>query len=117
MNDYLALSLAVLLKALGDALLGRAMNDEKQLTPWQAVLRIVKKPRLLAGIAATALHFALYAYCLQRLSVSLANPLTAFTIVIGTLYAQWGLGERVTPRRWSGVALVTTGAILVGLSS
>lgn len=116
MSDYLVLGLAIVLKAVGDALLGRAMAKENRLSPWQALLRITQKPRLLAGVVVTALHFALYAYCLQRLPVTLANPLTAFTIVIGTFYAQWGLGERVHLRRWAGVVLVTSGAVLVGLS-
>ncbi|MBX3172396.1 MAG: DMT family transporter [Candidatus Eremiobacteraeota bacterium] len=114
--DYLALALAVVLKACGDALLGRAMNDEKRLSPWQAWLRILKNPGLLLGVIVTALHFGLYAYCLQRLPVTLANPLTALTIVIGTFYAQWGLGERVNRRRWGGIVLVTSGAMLVSLS-
>lgn len=114
--DYLVLALAVLLKAAGDALLGRAMNEEKRLSPWQALWRILKNRRLLLGVVVTALHFGLYAYCLQRLPVTLANPLTAFTIVIGTCYAQWGLGEQVNRRRWTGILLVSSGASLVGLS-
>jgi len=65
------------------------------------------------GVVLTAVHFGLYAFCLQRLDVTFANPVTALTIVLGTFYAQRHLHEHVGPRRWTGVAFVTAGAILV----
>ncbi len=116
LDDRLALALAVIFKSCGDALLGRAMTEKQPLSPWRALLEISQNPRLFAGVLVTALHFCLYAYCLQRVPVTLANPLTASTILIGSLYAQWGLGERINRRRWAGIVLVTTGATLVGLS-
>lgn len=94
---YLALLGAVLFKVGGDGCLGQG--------------------RRVPGVLLTALHFGLYAFCLQRLPVTFANPVTAFTIVLGTLYAQRYLHEHVGPRRWTGVAFVTLGAILVGSSA
>lgn len=117
---YLALLLAVALKAGGDALLGTGMRYSQKLDLGDfgmALSRVVHDWRLLAGVAVTALHFACYAYCLQRLDVTLANPLTAFTIVLGTLYAQFCLRERVNRRRWLGVVMVTLGAMLVGATA
>lgn len=117
---YLALVLAVVLKAAGDALLGKGMQRSEKLELGDfgaAVGKVMHDGRVLAGIAVTALHFACYAYCLQGVDVTLANPLTSFTIVLGTLYAQFCLRERVTARRWLGVCLVTAGAMLVGTTA
>jgi len=116
LDDRLALALAVIFKSCGDALLGRALTEKRALSPWQALREILRNRRLFLGVLVTAVHFCLYAYCLQRIPVTLANPMTASTILIGSLYAQWGLGERVNRRRWTGILLVTTGATLVGLS-
>lgn len=93
---YAALFLAVCFKVGGDAMLGKGSR--------------------VLGVFLTAVHFALYAFCLQRLDVTFANPVTALTIVLGTLYAQRFLHEHVGRERWIGVGLVTTGAILVGSS-
>ena len=62
-------------------------------------------------------YFFSYMAALAYTDVSIANPLTALSYVLVTIYAAAAMHERVNPRRWAGVALVTLGAICVGLSS
>ncbi len=45
--------------------------------------------------------------------VSLVIPSSAFSYVVGTFGAKHLLKEKVTPKRWVGVALVFLGVILV----
>ena len=61
--------------------------------------------------------FFSYIAALAYTDVSIANPLTALSYVLVTVYAALAMREKVTWKRWMGVSLVTLGAIFVGLSS
>jgi len=50
---------------------------------------------------------------LSLANVSFVFPATALSYAVGTLGGKLFLGERVTPQRWVGVALVCVGVALV----
>lgn len=75
-----------------------------------------KRPRTI--VAALAL-FGAYALVLVALDLAPAAPVAAVresSVLIATLLAVFVLGERVSPARAGGAALIVAGIVLVGLS-
>ncbi len=69
-----------------------------------------------AGIALLAVGFFSLLALLSWADVSFVIPATAMSYVTGALGARFLLGERLTPLRWAGIALVSAGVVLVSLS-
>lgn len=123
MEIAIALGCAILFGALGDILLSKGMRSNgeiniRRLSELPKNIRLVfRRPAILAGIVSQTFYFFSYMAALAYADVSVANPMTALSYVLVTFYAAAVLREHVTPKRWAGVALVTLGAIFVGLSS
>lgn len=123
MKAEITLSLAIVFGAIGDVLLSKGMqqNGEVHIRSIRDIPPLLKfvftRPYILAGVCVMALYFCSYAASLAWVDVSVANPITALSYVITTAYAVAFLKERVGTLRWAGVALITLGAICVGLSS
>lgn len=116
---WFMLGAAIVLNTVGNVLLREGMLrvGEVSLTSPRQWLAVARQWRVPLGIACMAGFFINYSGALTRVDVSLANPLTAMNIVLGTIYAAWQMGEKVSPRRWAGVALVCAGAMLAGFSA
>lgn len=123
MKVALTLSLAIAFGAIGDILLSAGMqaNGEVEIRRLSHLPRLIasvfSRPFIVAGVVVMTLYFFSYAAALAWVDVSVANPMTALSYVLATGYAAVAMHERVGPQRWIGVAMVTLGAILVGLSS
>lgn len=72
--------------------------------------------RVLLGLLLEAIFFILLQYLLAQRDVSFVWPLTAMTFVTATLAAKFLLHEQVDATRWSGVALIVLGAVLISYS-
>lgn len=119
MNSYLFLGLAVLFNTVGNVLLRIGMDKVGPLPATDVVrgaLRALAQREVLIGIVCLAGFFACYSYSLMHVDVSLANPLTALNIVLGTIYAAVVLREKVTPKRWAGLGMVALGGLLAGVN-
>jgi drug/metabolite transporter (DMT)-like permease len=69
------------------------------------------------GIPQLALSFYLLLLLLSWEPISLVIPASALNpYVFGTLAAKYILGEKISPQRWAGVALVCAGVALVVVS-
>ena len=123
MEVAIALGFAILFGAIGDILLSKGMRSNgevniRRLSELPKNIRLVfRRPVILAGIVMLCFYFFSYIAALAYTDVSVANPLTALSYVLVTLYAALALREHISPMRWAGVALVTLGAIFVGISS
>lgn len=123
MEVAIALGFAILFGAAGDILLSMGMRSNgeiniRRLSDLPKNIRIVfRRPLILAGLVSMAFFFFSYIAALAYTDVSIANPLTALSYVLVTVYAALAMREKVTWKRWTGVTLVTLGAIFVGLSS
>jgi drug/metabolite transporter (DMT)-like permease len=71
---------------------------------------------VLLGLLLETIFFILLQYLLGQRDVSFVWPLTALSFVMTTLAAKFFLHERVDPTRWSGVALIILGAVLISYS-
>jgi drug/metabolite transporter (DMT)-like permease len=110
----LIVTLYVTLGVSGELLLSRAMRrmpDGKR--PLQVLRYVVTTPLALIGTALLTLNFGMLLALLSKLDVSLIVPSHAASYLLVALTARWLLHERVPPRRWVGVALITLGVSLV----
>jgi drug/metabolite transporter (DMT)-like permease len=103
----------------GDVLLSRGMRRmprgaERKGSRVLAFFRYIgTTPVVIAGIACLALSFGTLLALLSWEDVSLIVPSRAMTYLFLTLMARWILHERIPPRRWVGVSLVSVGVMLV----
>ncbi len=119
----IALGLAIVFASLGDILLSRGMQDSGEVRIHSAsdlppaLKSAFTEPKVLLGILSMAAYFGSYMAALAMVDVSVANPLTALSYLIATVYASVVLRERVCIIRGVGIGLIVLGAICVGLSS
>lgn len=119
----IALGLAIVFASIGDVLLSTGMreNGELKIRGLRDILgalrRMFTQPKVLFGLLAMTGYFGSYMAALTMVDVSVANPLTALSYLIATLYATAILRERVSVTRAVGIVLIVLGAIFVGLSS
>ncbi len=99
-----------------------ARYTERQATgvaAWKNVLTLVGQwftnKKILFGLLLETIFFVLLQYLLGSRDVSFVWPLTAVSFVMTTLAAKFILHERVDTLRWSGVALIVLGAMLISL--
>ena len=118
-----ALGCAIFFGAIGDILMSNGMRQNggiaiRRLSDVPNLIRMVfTNARVLAGVVSMAIYFGSYVAALAWVDVSVANPLTALSYIIATAYAYVILRERMAWSRMLGVALVTLGAIFIGISS
>jgi drug/metabolite transporter (DMT)-like permease len=105
----------------GELCVSRAMKlvgEVKDFRPQaiaRVILRALRIPWMWAGVSMMALAFFSLLGALSFLNVSFVVPVTALSYVAGALGAVFFLRERVSPRRWAGVFLVSLGVTLVFL--
>ena len=123
MEVAIALGFAIVFGAAGDILLGKGMRSDAEINIRRLsdlpsnIKHVFRRPLILAGLVMMMFFFFSYIAALAYTDVSVANPMTALSYVLVTLYAALGMHEHVSWKRWLGVFLVTLGAIFVGLSS
>jgi uncharacterized membrane protein len=69
-----------------------------------------------AGIALLTVWFLLWMGLLQKFDLSFVYPFEGVSVVLLVLTACITLRERLSLRSWLGVAMITLGVILVGIS-
>ncbi len=75
--------------------------------------RALESPSLWLGIALLIISFVLFAASLSWADLTVVLPAISLEVVVNVLFAQYFLGELVSPTRWAGVALIFFGVILV----
>jgi len=117
--ETLLLLLIVVAGTSGELCVTRAMKtigEVKDFRPAALVrvlLRAVQVPWMWLGISLMALAFFALLGALSIENVSFVVPVTALSYAAGALGGQFFLGEKVSRRRWAGVALVCAGVTLV----
>lgn len=72
-------------------------------------LAAVTNPHVLLGLVAGAANFMLWLIVLSWADVSWALPMNAVEYVVTAVLAILWLKEKVSPRRWGAIALITAG--------
>ena len=78
--------------------------------------RALREPWMWAGVSMMALAFFALLGALSAYSVSFVVPVTALDYVAAAFGSVFFLHERVSPKRWLGLAFVVAGVTLVFLS-
>ncbi|MEM3841335.1 MAG: EamA family transporter [Candidatus Micrarchaeaceae archaeon] len=79
--------------------------------------RLVKKPKIIAGLLGYLLSLVIYLYALKSAPLSLVYPTFASTFIFVFALSAVFLGERPTLTRAAGITLVFFGIILIALSA
>jgi len=121
MRTAVALIILVLSGTGGDLSAAHAMRrigEVKSFAP-SAILRALgrafREGWMWIGVAQMTLAFCSLLALLSWEAVSFVIPATALSYVTGALGGKYLLGERLTPRRWAGIGLVSVGVMLVCL--
>jgi drug/metabolite transporter (DMT)-like permease len=103
----------------GEMCVSRAMKTVGEVTDFSpraiasVIGRAMKVPWFWIGLTMMTAGFFSLLGMLSLANVSFVFPATALSYAVGTLGGKLFLGERVTPQRWVGVALVCVGVALV----
>lgn len=82
-----------------------------------SVLSLLKSPRWMAGLAASAIGWGLFALALSAIPVSIARAMQGSGFVILAVLSVLFLKHRLSVGEWVGVALVTAGIVTLGIAA
>lgn len=119
MRELFFLSIVILGGTGGELCVTRAMktigevHDFRPAAVASFVVRAMREGWMWMGIALmTAAFFSLLAM-LSIENVSLVVPVTALNYAVGAIGARAFLGERISRKRWMGIAIVCIGVTIV----
>jgi len=118
-REVFLFALVVCAGTAGELCVSRAMKTLGEVTNFHpavlfsVVLRSLRLKWMWFGLALMTTAFFSLLWVLAIANVSLVVPVTAISYVAGTVGGKFFLRERVTRKRWVGVALVTVGVTLV----
>ncbi len=109
---------SVVTEGLGHIAFKRAADSGSQEHSILSILRIALKQYnlIVSGVICFIVEGLCWTFALKKLDVSLAYPIGSLELVVITLLCLILLKEKVTFRRWLGVALIVGGTLLVGAS-
>ena len=105
---------------LGNVLLGRGMKGIGELAVWPPVAllhtgtKILGSETIWLGIASLITFFVAYMLALSWADYSFVQPASSLAYGVVALLGYLMLGERVTPLRWLGIAVICLGVFVVG---
>jgi drug/metabolite transporter (DMT)-like permease len=80
-------------------------------------LRIFTSGTIWLGIASLVTFFVAYMLVLSRADYSFVQPASSLAYGVVALLGYWMLGEKVSPLRWAGIAVICLGVFVVGRTS
>lgn len=119
-KTYVLLVLMVLFGSVGDVLLSKGMKQIGEVTDWSlsglsgVLLQVFTSFTIWLGISCLILFFIGYMLVLSWADFSYVLPATATSYAIVPLLGYLLLGEVVSSVRWTGVAFICLGVMLVG---
>lgn len=102
----------ILSNVVGNYFLKRGMTGD--LVSPLDYIAVLFRPWVAAGVLLLILWMLARMALLSWADLSYVLPVTAIGYVLVALEGVWFLGERITTRRWAGIALIVAGVALVG---
>jgi drug/metabolite transporter (DMT)-like permease len=120
LKTFPLLLLSILLGPLGNVLLGKGMKGigpvhisaVADIPP--VLFRVFSSPALWLGILCLLGFFVVHMLLLTWADYSYVQPSTALSYASVAVLSYFLLGEIVSPLRWSGIALIGLGVLIVG---
>jgi uncharacterized membrane protein len=117
--EVVLLVLIVIAGTSGELCMSRAMKtigevkDFRPMSLLRVIVRAMQVGWMWIGFFLMVVAFLALLGALSMENVSFVVPVTAISYAAGALGGKIFLGERVSPQRWAGVALVCLGVTLV----
>jgi drug/metabolite transporter (DMT)-like permease len=120
LKTYLLIAVMVVAGPLGNVLLGKGMKHIGELAIWppsqllHTGINIFTSGAIWSGIASLATFFVAYMLVLSWADYSFVQPASSLAYGVVALLGYLMLGEKVSPLRWAGVAVICLGVFVVG---
>ena len=120
LKTYLMIAVMVIAGPLGNVLLAKGMRHSSDLAIWppwalyHSALNIFASSFIWSGIASLSVFFVAYMLVLSWADYSFVQPASSLAYGVVALLGYLMLGERVSPLRWAGIAVICLGVFVVG---
>jgi drug/metabolite transporter (DMT)-like permease len=110
-RKYLVLAGVTVFAAAGDSMLSHGMKQVGNISlhHLQGIILAVLNPWVAVGIVLLLAFFASYMNALSWADLTYVLPATSLGYVLLALVAKFALHEQVSPLRWIGIALISSG--------
>src|SRR6516162_10977909 len=119
-KTYILLLFIAFFAPLGNVLLSKGMRAVGSAQDWapqglfHILIRILMSGYVWLGIACLLAFFVAYMLVLTWADYSYVQPASAFSYAVVAVLGLWLLGERVSLLRWTGIAVICLGVLVVG---
>ncbi len=120
LKTYLMIAVMVIAGPLGNVLLGKGMKHVGALLLWpfaallHTAANILSSASIWLGICSLITFFVAYMLVLSWADYSFVQPASSLAYGVVALLGYLMLGERVSPLRWAGIAVICLGVFVVG---
>jgi drug/metabolite transporter (DMT)-like permease len=120
LKTYFLIAVMVIAGPLGNVLLGKGMKHIGEPAIWPPLqllhtgLNVFTSVSIWLGIASLVTFFVAYMVVLSWADYSFVQPASSLAYGVVALLGYLMLGERVSPLRWAGIAIICVGVFVVG---
>jgi drug/metabolite transporter (DMT)-like permease len=120
LKTYFLIAVMVIAGPLGNVLLGKGMKHIGETAVWPPLrllhtgLNIFASGSIWLGIASLVTFFIAYMLVLSWADYSFVQPASSLAYGVVALLGYLMLGEKVSPLRWAGIAVICLGVFVVG---
>jgi drug/metabolite transporter (DMT)-like permease len=120
LKTYILILFIVLFAPLGNVLLGKGMKGIGSANNWapsdvlHIFFRVITSGYIWLGICSLLAFFIAYMLVLTWADYSYVQPASSFSYVSVALLSYFLLGERISPLRCLGIAVICVGVVIVG---
>jgi drug/metabolite transporter (DMT)-like permease len=118
-KTYAMIAVMVIVGPLGNVLLGKGMKHIADLSVWPPAhilhsgIEIFSSPFIWLGILSLIAFFVSYMLVLSWADYSFVQPATSLAYGVIALLSYYFLGEKISPLRWAGIAVICLGVFVV----
>jgi drug/metabolite transporter (DMT)-like permease len=120
LKTYFLIAVLVIAGPLGNVLLGKGMKHVGELAVWppsellHTALKIFASGSIWLGITSLITFIVAYMLVLSLADYSFVQPASSLAYGVVALFGYLMLGERISPLRWAGIAVICLGVFVVG---
>lgn len=111
---------SIFMGAIGQVWIKKGLNSLADLNFTSGIitsyLKIFLTPYVVLGLTVYALGVFFWLYGLSKVPLSFAFPFVSLSYVLVFLLSGYYLGEQITMLRWTGLATICVGVLIVSMS-